>query len=184
MPCQRPGRHGTLANGQVRVRHHQRFGDFIDPPQTMTIRAGALRRVRRKVFGVQHRLPRRVTAGAGIEHADQARQRSDTAHRGARARRAPLLLQGHGGRQAFDGIDIRHSDLIDQPPRVWRDRFEVAALGFGIQSGKRQGRLARPGHAGEHHQRIAGDVDVNVLQVVLTGAAHANHAGGCFGGAF
>ncbi len=46
LPRQGPGRHGALADGQVRVRHHQRFGHFIDATKSVTLRAGALRRVR------------------------------------------------------------------------------------------------------------------------------------------
>ena len=38
-----------------------------------------------------------------------------------------------------------------------------------------QRALARPGHAGHHHQHAERDVDVDVLQVVRAGAAHLHH---------
>ncbi len=142
LPGHRPGGDGTLAYGQARVRDHQRLGDLVHPAQAMALRTRTLWRVRGKVFGVEHRLARRVTAGARIQHADQARQSRHAAHRGTRARRAPLLLQGHRGRQAFDGIDIRHAHLIDQASRIRRHGFEIAALCFGVQRRKRQGRLS------------------------------------------
>jgi len=178
LPGHRPRRHGALADSQRRVGDHGRLGHLIYTPQPMALGAGALRGIGRKVLGVQHRLPGRVAAGAGVEHADRAGQGGDAAHRRARAGRAALLLQGHGRGQAFDGIDIRHADLVDQAPGIGGDRFEVAALGLGVEGGEGQRRLARAGHPGEHHQGVAGDVDVDVLEVVLAGATDADEAGG------
>ncbi|EJT83041.1 multidrug transport protein, mfs family [Pseudomonas putida S11] len=89
-----------------------------------------------------------------------------------------MLLQGHGRRQAFDGVDVRHADLIDQAPGIGRHRFEVAALGFGVEGGEGQRGLARAGHPREYHQRVARDIHIDVLQVVLAGATNANEAGG------
>ena len=172
LPRQRPGRHRALADGQRGVGHHQRFGHFIHTPQAMTLGAGALWQVGRKVLGIQHRLPRRVTASTGIQHADQARQGGNTAHRRARTRRAALLLQGHGGGKAFDGIHVRYADLINQPPRIRRHRLEIPPLRLGIHRGKRQGRLARTRHPSEHHQGIAGNVHIDVAQVMFAGATY------------
>ena len=39
-----------------------------------------------------------------------------------------------------------------------------------------QRALARPGHAGHHHQHAQRDVDIDVLQVVGAGAAHLQHS--------
>ena len=125
----------------------------------------------------------RVAAGARIQHAQQARQRGDAADRRARARRAALLLQRHRRRQAVDGVDLGHADLVDQPARIGRHRLEVAPLRLGVERAEGQRRLARARDAGEHHQRVARDVDVDVLQVVLARAAHAHEgtAGGIGG---
>ncbi len=183
LPGRGPGSHRALADGQARVGDHQRFGDVVNPPQPVTLRARALRGVGREVFGIQHRLSRRITAGPRVKHANQARQGRHTAHRRTSARRAPLLLQGHGRRQAFDGIDVRYTDLVDQPPRIRRHGFEIAALRFGVEGRERQRRLARTGDTGEHHQRIARNVDIDVLEVVFPGSTHPDHAGGRVGGA-
>ncbi|MNG89900.1 hypothetical protein D3C79_487810 [compost metagenome] len=181
LPGHGPGGHGALADGQRGVRDHRRFVDFVDPAQAMALGAGTLGRVGREVLGIQHGLVGGVAARARVEHADRTGQGRHTAHRRARAGCATLLLQGHGRRQAFDGIHVWHADLVDQATGVRRDRLEVTALGFGIQGGEGQRRLARAGHAGEHHQGVAGDVDVDVLEVVFTGATDADEAGrGCW----
>ncbi len=174
LPCQRPGRHRTLANGQGRVGHHQRLGHFIHTAQAMALRAGPLGQVRRKVLGIQHRLPRRVAAGTRVQHANQARQGGDAAHRRTRTGRTALLLQGHGRGQAFDGVHIGHAHLVDQAPCIGCHRFEIAALGFGIHRRKCQGRFAGTGDTGEHHEGIPGNVHVNVTQVMFAGTAHAD----------
>ena len=176
LPRQRPGRHRALADGQGRIGHHQRLGHFIHATQAMALRARALGQVRRKILGIQHRLTRRIATGAGVKHADQTRQGGDTAHRRPRTRRAALLLQGHGRRQAFDGIHIRHADLVDQAPRIGRHRLEITALGLGIHRGKRQGRFARARYAGEHHQGISRNIHIDVAQVMFAGAAHTHKA--------
>ena len=80
------------------------------------------------------------------------------------------------GRQSFDRIDFGHADLLDQAPRIRRDRFEVAPLRFGVKRAECQRRFARARHAGEHHQRIARNLHVDVLQIVLAGAAYADKA--------
>ncbi|MNE31546.1 hypothetical protein D3C80_1251200 [compost metagenome] len=178
LPGHRPGRHGALADGQRRVGDHGRFVHFVDPAHAMAFRAGALRRVGREILGIQHRLAGRVVAGAGVEHADRTGQGGHAAHRGTCTRRAALLLQGHGRGQAFDGVDVRHADLVDQAPGIGRDRFEVAALGFGVEGGEGQRGFARAGHAGEHHQCVTGNIDIDVLEVVLAGATDADEAGG------
>ena len=124
-------------------------------------------------------------AGARIQHAHEARQRRDAADRRPHARRAALLLQRDRGRQAFDRIDIGHADLVDQAPRIRRDRFEVAPLRLGVERAEGERRLAGARHAGEHDERIARDVDVDVLEVVLARAADADVGvgGGRAGGA-
>ncbi|KWV82673.1 hypothetical protein PFLL34_00251 [Pseudomonas fluorescens] len=176
LPRQRPGRHCTLADGQGRIGHHQRFGHFIHAAQAVALRARALGQVRREVLGIQHGLPFRIAAGAGIEHADQARQGGDTAHRRARTGCTPLLLQGHGRRQAFDAVYVRHADLVDQAPRIGRHRFEIAALGLRVHRGKRQGRFAGARHAGKHHQGVPGNIHIDIAQTMFTGATHPDKA--------
>ncbi|MNM86212.1 hypothetical protein D3C81_983570 [compost metagenome] len=69
LPGHGPGRHRALANGQRRVGDQGCLSDFIDAAQAVAFGAGTLWGVGREVFGVQHRLPSRVMAGARVEHA-------------------------------------------------------------------------------------------------------------------
>ncbi len=90
------------------------------------------------------------------------------------ARGAALLLQRNGGRQALDAIDIWNSRLIDETPRVWADRFEVSPLRLGEQGSKGERGLSRARDAGENDQAIARNIDVYILEIVISGAAHAH----------
>ena len=176
-PCHAVGQAATARSRdrQRGVGHHRRFRHLEHPAQAVALRAGALRGVRRKIFGVEHRLPRQIAAGARIKHAQQAGERRHAAHRRARVRRAALLLQRHRRRQAVDAVDIGHADLVDQPASVGRDRLEVAPLRLGVDGAEGQRRLAGARHPGEHHKRVAGHIDVHALQVVLPRAPDAHH---------
>ena len=177
-PCHAGG-HAAIARSRMRqrvVRHHRLLGHLVDAAEAVAVRARALRRVRRERLGVEHRLPRRIVAGARVQHAQQVRQRRHAADRRARRRRAALLLQRDRRRQAVDRVDLGHAHLVEQPARVRRHRLEVAALRLGVERAERERRLARARHAGEHDQRVARDVDVDVLEVVLARAADAHES--------
>ena len=86
----------------------------------------------------------------------------------------PLLVDNDRGRQPFEDVDLwpalrRHEPLqeravglVDQPLRFRRDGAE------------HQRRLARSRDAGEHRDSPLGDLDADVLQVVLSGALDAD----------
>ena len=86
----------------------------------------------------------------------------------------PLLVDDDRGRQPFEDVDFgpgqrRHESLqeravglVDQPLRLRRDGAE------------HQRRLARSRDAGEHRQPPLGELDADVLQVVLPGALDAD----------
>ena len=178
MPGGRPGGDGPLANRQRVVGHHRLLGHFVDAAQAMTLGAGSLRacwsrRLRRRRCG----WPARIGAGTRIEHPQQIRERGDAADRRAGGRRAALLLQGHGRRQAVDFVDFGHAHLMEQPPGIGSDRFEIAPLRLGIERAKGQRRFARAGNAGENHQGIAGNIEIDVLEIVLARPADAHEPG-------
>jgi hypothetical protein len=56
------------------------------------------------------------------QHPQQVAERGHAPHGRARGGRAPLLLQGHGGRNAVDLVDVGDAHLVEQPPRVRRHR--------------------------------------------------------------
>ena len=96
------------------------------------------------------------------------------ADRGAGVGAHPLLVDDDRGRQSLEDVDLgprqrRHETLhegavglVDQPLRLRGDRAE------------HQGGLARAGDAGEHRQPALGDLDAEVLEVVLARAVHAD----------
>ena len=104
------------------------------------------------------------------QHAQHRVGVRDGADRRAGVGTHPLLVDDDRGRQPFEDVDLgpgqrRHESLheravglVDQPLRLGRDGAE------------HQRRLARTRDAGEHRQPPLGDLDADVLEVVLPGA--------------
>jgi hypothetical protein len=61
--------------------------------------------------------------------------------------------------------------------RVGRERFDIAALTFGVERVERERRLAGAGEAGDHHQLVARNVGGDVLQVVRARAPDPDEVG-------
>jgi hypothetical protein len=57
--------------------------------------------------------------------------------------------------------------LIEELPGVGRQRLDVTALPFGVDGVERERGLPGPRQPRDHDQFVAGDVDVDVLEVVL-----------------
>jgi len=55
-----------------------------------------------------------------------------------------LLLDGNGGREPFDRIDVGLAHLFEELTGIGRERFDVAPLPLGIDRVEGQRRLARP----------------------------------------
>src|SRR5690606_27995900 len=62
-------------------------------------------------------------------------------------------------------------------PGVRRQGLDVAALALGEDRVEREARLARPGQAGEHHEAVPRQVEVDATEVVLAGAAYYQTVG-------
>ena len=124
-------------------------------------------------------------AGRGrIGHADARPQQphvvvdlGDGADGRARVVRGGLLLDRDGGREAVDLVDVRLLHHLQELARIGRERFDVAALALGIDGVEGERGFARARQAGEHHQLVARDFDVDVLEIVLARAADRDHAG-------
>ncbi len=114
-------------------------------------------------------------AGARVEQAQVVVDLGHRAHGRARVVRRGLLLDADGRRQAFDEVDVGLVHQLQELARVGRQALDVAALAFGVQRVEGQARLARTRQAGDHDQRVLGDVEVDVLQVVRARAAHPDH---------
>ncbi len=101
----------------------------------------------------------------------------DRAH-GAPGRLAGmLLLDANGRREPLDVVDLRLLHLADELPGVGAQAFDVAALALGIDGVDGQRGLARPARPAADGELVAGDVDVDVLEIVLAGTADLDEAG-------
>ena len=126
----------------------------------------------------------RQPGGRRIGHADARPQQphvivdlGDGADGRARIARGGLLLDGDGGRQAVDLVDVRLLHHLQELPRVSRQAFDIAALALGIDGVEGERGFARAGQAGEHHELVARDVEIDVFEIVLARAADGDHAG-------
>ena len=111
-------------------------------------------------------------ARAGPEQAQVVVDLGDGADRGARVAAGGLLVDRDRGRQALDEVDVGLVHLPEELARVGAQRLDVAALALGEDRVERERGLARAGQPGEHHEGVARQVEVDVLEVVLAGAAH------------
>ena len=78
------------------------------------------------------------------------------------------------------GLDHIHIGLVHQLqelPGVGGQALHIAPLPFGVQGVKRQAGFARTAQAGNHHQLVARNVDVDVLEVVSAGTPDADLVG-------
>ncbi len=106
---------------------------------------------------------------AGEEEAQVVVDLGDGADGGARVLRGGLLLDGDRRREPLDALDIRLLHLFKKLAGIGGEGFDIAPLSLGIDGVEGQGRFAGAGDAGDDHQLVAGDVDVNAFEVVLAG---------------
>ena len=84
----------------------------------------------------------------------------------ARIRGGGALVDGDGRAEAIDAIDIRFFDLIKELAGIGRERFDIAALAFGVERVESEGRFAGTGHAANGDHPVPGQIDVDPLQVM------------------
>ena len=94
-----------------------------------------------------------------------------------------FLVDGNGGGQTINGVNIRLVHLPQKLPGIRAKTLHIPTLSFGINGIKSQAGFAGAGQTGEHHQFISGDGQVYVFQVVFSGTFDANgviHSHTCF----
>ena len=99
------------------------------------------------------------------------------ADRAARVAHRIGLVDGDRRRHAVDAIDRRPVHAVEELARVGAEGLDVAPLPFGIQRVEHQARLARAARAGDHRHLAGAQIEVEVLEVVLSGAADADASG-------
>jgi hypothetical protein len=87
------------------------------------------------------------------------------------------LLDRDGGGEAVDLVDVRLLHHLQELAGVGGKRFHVAALALGIDGVEGERGFARAREPGEHHQLVARDLEIDVLEIVLAGATDRDHAG-------
>ena len=122
-------------------------------------------------------------ADGAINQAEIVVDFGDGADGRARRARGGLLLDGDGRRKPLDGVHVRPLHLIQELTRVRRERLDIAPLPLGIDGVKGQRRLARSGQSCNHGYSVSRNLQIDVLEVVLAGAANddlcqAHGAGG------
>ena len=145
--------------------NHLQLGALGPPEYDRGDLRRALPRYGRTVVGtVRH-------SGARPEQPDVVVDLGDGADGGAGIVAGRLLLDGDRRRQALDDV---HVGLLHEPEElagVCRERLHVAPLALGVDGVEGERRLARPRESRYHREPVAGDLDVDVLQVVDPGAA-------------
>ena len=89
---------------------------------------------------------------------------------------ADALFNGHGGRKPRHRVHLRSF----KDPHVLSDirgkAFEVTALTFGKEDIESQGRFARTRNACQDHNLVAGDREIQVMEVVFPGTPYIDTA--------
>ena len=79
-------------------------------------------------------------------------------------------------------VDVRLLHHLQELARVGRQAFHIAPLAFGIDGVEGERGLARAGETREHHEGVAWDFQIDVLEVVLACPADVNGLGQLGGG--
>ena len=125
----------------------------------------------------------RQARGGRVGHADARPQQphvvvdlGDGADGRARIFRGGLLLDRDRRRQPVDLVDVGLLHHLQELARIGRQRFDVAALALGIDGVEGERGFAGAGQAGEHHQLVARNLEVDVFEIVLARAANCYRA--------
>ena len=86
-------------------------------------------------------------ADARVEEAQVVGDLGDRADGGARRLRERALLDGDGGAEPVDALDVRLRELLEELPRVGAQRLDVAPLPLGVDRVEGERRLARAARA-------------------------------------
>ncbi len=127
-----------------------------------------------------HRLraaPAREPARAREEQLQVIVDLGHRAHGRARGAHRVRLVDGDGRRNALDRVHLGLVHAVEELARVGREGLDIAPLALGIERVEDERGLAGAGRPRHHHQLARGNLDVEVLQVVLARPADADRVG-------
>ncbi len=81
-------------------------------------------------------------------------------------------------RHAVDALDLRAIHPVEELPRVRAEGFDVAPLAFRVQRVEHETRLAGARRAGHDRHFTGAQVEIEILEVVLTCSANADQIAG------
>ncbi len=116
---------------------------------------------------VRHSDPRPQQAHVIVDFGDRGDGRARVAAGG-------LLLDRDRRRQSVDMLDVGLLHHLEELAGVGAEALDVAALSFRVDGIEGEARFARSAEARDHRQALAGDIDVDPLEVVLARAANAD----------
>ena len=144
------------------------------------IEAGVFRQRHDAINHLADGLRRDRQAGGGrIGDADPRPQQAhviidfgDGGDGGARVLARCLLLNADCRGQALDMVHVRLGHHLQELAGVGGERLHIASLAFGIDGIKGEAGLAGTGQAGDHGERVLGQIDIDALEIMLPRAAH------------
>src|SRR5262249_55529763 len=109
---------------------------------------------------------------ARVEQPEVVVDLGDRADGRARVARGRLLVDRDRRREPVDRVDVRLLHHLEELGGVGGEGLDVGALALGVDRVEGKARLAGPGEAGDADQRVPGQPDGDVLEVVLPRAVN------------
>ncbi len=160
-----PERIVALAVAPLYRRHHVNLCPFGKMQHLLNDLVGCLSADRQAAFrAVRVTQPRKENPEVVVDLGDRA-------HRRPRALARRLLLDADGGRKPADPLDLGLLQRGQKLTGVAGEALDVAALAFGIQRIDRERTLSRTAGPAADGHAVAGNVEVDPLQVVLPRSA-------------
>ena len=94
------------------------------------------------------------------------------AHRASWAAADAALLDGERGGEPLDGFDVGLLELVEKLTRIGGKRLDVAALALGVEGVESQAGFPGARGAGEDHEFVSRDANVDAAKVVGARTAH------------
>ena len=76
------------------------------------------------------------------------------------------MLDGDGRGDAGNFVDIGFFDALEELPGVGGERFDIAALAFGVDGVEGEAGFSRSGDAGNHSYGVVGDLEADIFEIV------------------